>query len=608
MKKIKQVLNILSYNIKSLVGFEMLFKLLSIMIFMPLFVHTFSFIMQITGFNYLTIENIGVFLTNPATLIMLFILLFLMMLYTMFDIATVITILDTSYHKKKIKIVDAVRISLKKCRNLFHVKNIPLAFLVLFLIPFLNIGLSSNVINTIKIPEFIMDFIIKNQTLLDFFIIVVFGLVLLLLRWMYVLHYFVIENVSFKEARKKSIELSKNNHLKDLVALTLIQIGIMILYVIIVMIEILIIMLINKVFAHILILKSITATIIWIFIALSILLVTVLSTPISYAIISVLFYFHKLKKKEKIVGIAVPNNEIAKKSNNRLKKIFAGIWVVAFILATGYTYGIYKGKYNLNIEYIRTLEVTAHRGASIDYPENTMSAFLGAKDLGADWIELDVQETKDGQIIVLHDTNLKRTTGVNKDTWKVTYDEIKDLDVGSHLDKKFNKERIPLLQEVIEWAKENNMKLNIELKPTGYEKDLEKSVVDIIKKYDYVDDCVVTSQVYHVLQNVKAYDKTIHTVYVMSLAFGDIISFKDADAFSIEATSITSSLVSKVHKEGKQIYAWTVNTEDNINKMIDLKVDNIITDNISLAKKTIYRSKTSNVVNEYIKTIENLFY
>ena len=67
------------------------------------------------------------------------------------------------------------------------------------------------------------------------------------------------------------------------------------------------------------------------------------------------------------------------------------------------------------------------------------------------------------------------------------------------------------------------------------------------------------------------------------------------------------ALVNRVHNEGKQLYAWTVNTKDNIKNMIDLKVDNIITDNITLAKDTIYESKTSNLINEYVGWIEKIF-
>ena len=261
-------------------------------------------------------------------------------------------------------------------------------------------------------------------------------------------------------------------------------------------------------------------------------------------------------------------------------------------------------KYDLKIEYVRTMEVTAHRGASVKYPENTMSAFKGAKELGADWIELDVQQTKDKKLIVLHDTNLRRTTGVNKNTWEVTFDEVKNLDAGSFFSDEFKGEKIPLLEEVIEFAKENDIKLNIELKPTGNETDFESSVVDLINKYDFASSSVITSQVYSVIENVKNYDKNIKTVYVMSLAYGDILKLDKADAFSIEASSINKTLVNKIHNSGKEVYAWTVNTKESITDMINLNVDNIITDDIVLAKDLIYTSKTSSIIQEYIRYVE----
>lgn len=231
----------------------------------------------------------------------------------------------------------------------------------------------------------------------------------------------------------------------------------------------------------------------------------------------------------------------------------------------------------------------------------------GAKKLGTDWIELDVQQTKDEKIIVIHDTNFKRTTGVNKNTWELTADNVKELDAGSWFDEKYKNEKIPFLEEVIEFAKINNIRLNIELKPTGHENNFEKNVIDIIKNANFQDRCVISSLSYDVLEKVKEYDKNIQTVYVMGLAYGDITVLKSADHFSIESTSITEHLVNRVHREGKQIYAWTVNTEENIREMIDLNVDNIITDDIELAKDIIYASKTSTVLNEYIKTVQNIF-
>ena len=160
---------------------------------------------------------------------------------------------------------------------------------------------------------------------------------------------------------------------------------------------------------------------------------------------------------------------------------------------------------------------------------------------------------------------------------------------------------MPLLSEVIAFAKESGIKLNIEMKPTGHEHEFEQKVAEIIATEKFADQCVVTSQVYDVLEKMKSCDSRIQTVYVMSIAYGDINVLAAADHFSIEASNVTEKLVSDVHNAGKEIYAWTVNTEENINRMIDLNVDNIITDDITRAKECIYLSKTSDVVSEYVK-------
>lgn len=604
MQKVKKVIEIIKYNISTLIGFELIFKLLSLLIFTPIFLKSFTWIMKLTGYNYITIENVTSFLLSPLTIIMLLILLLLMMFYTMFDISTIIIILDSSYHQKKIKIIEAISLALNKCRNIIKLKNLLLAFLVLFLIPFLNLGLSSSFIATIKIPEFILDFIIANKILFVLFIFVLLILIILLLKWLYSLHYFILENISFKEARKKSKELIKNNYIKDILTIFLVQTSITIFYFIFILLGILLILLINKVLKNLILLKSITATIIWVFLAISFILITLLSTPISYASISVMYYFHKLTKKEEIKSVFAKNNRNHLKNNSIIKKIIIVLFILSIVLGTIFTYGIYKGKYNLNIEYVRTLEITAHRGASVNYPENTMSAFKGAKELGADWIELDVQQTKDGQIIVSHDTNLLRVTGLNKEVIDMDYEEIRTLDAGSFFDAKYKDERIPLFKDVVKWAKENNMRLNVELKPTGKEKDFEKAVIDCLNEYNYQDYAVLTSQVYQVLENAKVYEPNIKTVYVMSLAIGDILKLDKADNFSVEASNVNKTLVKKVHNAGKQLYVWTINTDENIKKMIDYNVDNIITDNITSAKKIIMESKTSNLINEFIKFIE----
>ena len=210
MKKVKKMLK---YNFKTLVGFEFIYKLLSVIIFGPIFLSLFKLTTILTGYSYLTFENVFDYLLNPITIIFLLILILIMTFYTIIDISTIIIILDCSYNNKKITIKDAFILAWRKTLKLFSKRTILLPFLVIFLIPFLNIGISSSFISTIKIPEFIKDFITHNKLLVTIYILVILLLAFIMFKWLYAIHYVILEDYSFKDARKKSANLSKNNKL-----------------------------------------------------------------------------------------------------------------------------------------------------------------------------------------------------------------------------------------------------------------------------------------------------------------------------------------------------------------------------------------------------------
>ncbi len=600
---LKNTLNMIRYNFGTLIRFEILYKTLLSIILIPFAVLGFHLSMKLTGYTYLTIENIFSYLLNPITVILLFFILMYLTLITLFDISSIIVLFDISYQKEKIGTMDLIKISFSRCKRILNIKNISVSFFVLFLIPFLNVGISSNVVTSIKIPEFIMDYISSNSTLIMIYLVVYLFLLSIMSKWLYSLHYMILENQNFKEARKNSKELIRGKKFIDQFKILLTQFITSIIYTVFVLLGVLIIMLLSEILSKAKVIESIMITIVWLFIAASLILSSYISNAVSYATISALFYKHKVEKKEQITHIDYKRMITGKKQNQVSKYV----WVILSVFFVGgcslFTYQFVTGKANLNIEFVRTIEITAHRGASVKYPENTMSAFVGAKELGADWIELDVQQTKDMQIVVSHDTNLKRVTGVDKDIIEMNYSEIETLDAGSFFDERFKGERIPLLSDVLKFAKDNDIQLNIELKPTGKENNFEEQVINLIKEYNFENRCVVTSQVYNVLENIKKVDQKIKTVYVMSIAIGNITDAKYADAFSVEASNVNRTLVNKVHSEGKELYAWTVNTEESINQMIDMNVDNIITDNIELGKELVEKSKKSDLISELIKSI-----
>ena len=195
---------------------------------------------------------------------------------------------------------------------------------------------------------------------------------------------------------------------------------------------------------------------------------------------------------------------------------------------------------------------------------------------------------------------------MNKSAWDLTYDEIAGLDAGSFFSRNFAGEKIPLLSDVIDFAKRAKIPLNIEIKPSGHEESLESDLVNLLREKNFTGQCVVTSQSYGSIAKVKDLDPDIKTIYVMGFAYGNISRLKKADGFSVRYTSVTRDLVSRVHNAGREIYAWTVNSRWAIDDMIDRQVDNIITDNVPLAKSRIEKKESGDLLNEYIRLLNDL--
>ncbi len=608
MKTVRQLIHMITKNIKTLILFELLYKALALFVFTPLITGFIQLSLKLRGFHYLSFENLKRFLLHPISICMIFFIILLATLYSVLDITAIIYILDASCQEKTITLKECLSLAIPNMRRLFVPENAGLILVIFFLVPFFNIGVASSYLSTMHIPEFIMKFIDSHWYLIAFMILVTLIVAFYIIRWLYAFHYFTLENCSFREARRKSIQLNPGRKWMDFLFLVLLQFLYFIIFLALGMLLILLIMLLSKVFAAYSIIHSVTSSIIWFALILQIACFVALTTPISYACISMLFYYHKKQCQEKVIHCSLSNSSQRIKPKRRLllnTPIKRMVLTAGIIIGALCIFQLQISDANPDIEYLKTTEVTAHRGASVSYPENTMSAFVGARLQHADWIELDVQETKDGEIIVMHDSNLKRICNVDKNIWDTTYDELTYLDAGVWFSNDYAGEPIPRLEDVIKYAQVNNIQLNIELKPTGHEADFEEKVVALIKKHHFENRCVITSQQYQVLERVKSIDTAITTAYVMSFAYGDITQLKYADAYSVEATSITKEMVDRVHNQGKQIYAWTVNTQSTIRSMIQLNVDNIITDDVVLARECIYDNKRSNMLRDYMDFISN---
>lgn len=226
-------------------------------------------------------------------------------------------------------------------------------------------------------------------------------------------------------------------------------------------------------------------------------------------------------------------------------------------------------------------QVTAHRGSSGNTPENTLAAFQQAILDHAGYAELDVQESADGVVMVMHDDNANRTTGISKNMWEVTSTELKQASAGSWYHKDFQKERVPTLDEVITLAK-GHMKLNIELKNNGHTVDLAKKTVDIIQSHNFVKECTVTSFDKELLRKVKALNNSIKTGLIVGQKTEDLeqlMKSPDYEVISAAYPLVNESFMRLAESHRKEVYVWTVNDTRMMRRMLALGVSSIITNN-----------------------------
>ena len=229
--------------------------------------------------------------------------------------------------------------------------------------------------------------------------------------------------------------------------------------------------------------------------------------------------------------------------------------------------------------------IMAHRGASAAAPENTMAAFRQAIADGADWIELDVQETADGEVVVLHDSDFMKLAGSKLKIWDATRDDLQHIDIGSRFAPEFKDERVPTLGEVLDECK-GKIGINIELKYYGHEKQLEQRVVDVVESRDMASEVIAMSLKRDGVKKLKTLRPDWKVGLLMSVSVGDVRKI-EADFLAINAGYAGSGLVRAAHASGKDVYVWTVNDATTMSTMIGRGVDGLLTDRPALARAVL---------------------
>ncbi|MDB5263030.1 MAG: hypothetical protein JWQ14_2311 [Adhaeribacter sp.] len=246
-------------------------------------------------------------------------------------------------------------------------------------------------------------------------------------------------------------------------------------------------------------------------------------------------------------------------------------------------------------KYQRHVSLIAHRGASDGAPENTLAAVKKALQSKAAVIEIDVHQTKDAEVVLMHDVSVNRTTNGHGQIAHLTLTEIKKLDAGLWFDSVYRQERVPTLAETLQLVK-GRKKLLIEIKKGRDEfyPGLEDKVLAIIQEHKARDWCIIQSFYDPVLEKIwnSEYAVPTHKLIVGKvpliplyfdhrLRWGNFDKYDRAIAINANQYFTTRGFVKELHNSGFKTYPWTVDNPEAINRLLSIGADGIITNNVS---------------------------
>lgn len=552
--------------------------------------------------SYLTIENLPAFLHFPPTIFMLFLITIILLLFIFIKIATILSLYNIKGYEKRPDIMQILWANISLAFRSFCSRDLLLPFFTLLLYLFTNIPILAGMILYARIDfgRGASDaFFIKSLLLLCLFF-----LGFIVFPGIFVMNFYLEERQGFFACLENSKILLKGRTLRTagifLFFNLILTIGFYLIYYLVLVIA----ALLTYVFAD----KSLVITVFLsnypkINVCLTVLF-SMISIIMNLKLIISLYQTYQdkntgyLAKKNTLINIKNPFPE------KKIRPLV--LTLLLFLMAYGifiFYFTVRNDSFYLK-ETLPGIRISSHRGNSEVSPENTLPALENAIIARSDYAEIDVRQTKDGELILLHDNNLRRTAGLNKNIQNLTYKQIKKLDVGSWFGKEFRDTKIPTLKEAFELCKGKIM-LNIEMKPNLSNQLSEEKLVELIEKNNYVHQIQLSSWDPRVLMKIKKLNPEIKTGLILSGVYGNFFNKDYIDFFSIRSGFITRNTVENAHMAGKEVHAWTVNTENDIQRMKSLGVDCIITNNPTLAKEILVEDNTNESLIRLLKRMLN---
>ncbi|MBF2516142.1 glycerophosphoryl diester phosphodiesterase membrane domain-containing protein [Listeria marthii] len=557
----------------------LLLTILQAFVIGPFIYYFFFFILRVIGVPGITDANLGEVFSSPVAVVMLLILALLNLLFVYYELGFFIMMAIYQLRGENYTVFKIIQRLNVKAKYFLSYQAIYFLLYFFLLLPIAGLSLPITITENLYLPHFITDELMKTTMGTWLYVIAIALIFYISARLVFALPYF-IEDKSLKisGAIRKSWKYPQKQLFSMLLKWVLIIIAIGFLVSIIATIIMLPLLLVEKITPGI----------------------AVLLAGVTLTILQVIGFFVAGIFQGIIAQLLVKNafdldGQSASVSRSQFphKKRFVIAGIIVFLIFS--SFNIYAVNATL---YEPNTKIIAHRGDTMNAVENTVEAIESAAKAGADYSEIDIQETKDHQFVVFHDMTLRRLAGSSKRVADMTLKELQQTkvtsgDYSSH---------IASFDEIIQTAKKNKIDLLVEVKLHGGESsDMVERLVALLKKEKVTDKYLVQSLNQPVMEKIEQADPTLKTGIILALNIGNLPK-TSADFIVLEDFSINKRLLTQAKQNNKMVFVWTVNKEKLMQMYLRKNVDGIIT---NYPKKAIELRESFNENDSLRSRIEN---
>lgn len=545
-------------------------------ILLPFLSSLTRFILRQGKIDYLSYDSIGIILSkHPAVLIALLLVLVAILISVFVEFTFLL--LSVFFIKKK-EPISLKQLLVGTISQLKKVKPSTILFFLFYfflVLPLSGLSFNSDLLSKIKIPAFILDYIFANRVIIIASVIVVYLLLIYLsIRLIFALPEMILRDLSFKDAVKESWNSTRGQFLKVLGQFIFIGGTILV----VAALGYSLIFLAQAGIETYLPSYALTGAVAAMTLLQAMFLLNIVLSTVGIFYITIDFMDDEgflpdlpswYKREEALPGKPWTFGKVA------------GFAFIAVLFGIGV--GTYNTNYLSNYSIKKPLTIS-HRGVdNSNSVQNSLDALRKTSKLNPSYIEMDIQETKDKQFVVMHDFNLKNLTGVNKRPNQLTLAELEKLTAKEN----GMEESVVSFDDYLSEAKKLEQPLLIEIKATP--QDSPDMVDRFVAKYGetiLAEKHILHTLTFDVATKLKELEPRFYVGYILPFNIvGPPIS--TVDFFTMEFTTLNRNFIDAAHNDGKKVYAWTVNDEDTMTRMMFYGVDGIITDYMELLNDTI---------------------